>query len=115
MTKEQQKEVEEKTKLQLIDPYFIEGLGKVLTYGAKKYQTGAGWKTMEGENGEDPIFLTKGSVMRHWNEYMKGNFIDDGPKGSGLPHLWHCASQLMILCQLEREKQLEEAKKEKVK
>lgn len=93
---------ENKVLLQLIDPFFIDGLGQVLTYGAKKYQTGPGWKNLE-----NPIFETEGSVMRHWNEYKKGNFYDDE---SGLPHLYHCASQLMILMQFLRE---EETKKEK--
>ena len=84
---------ENKVPLQLIDPYFIEEVAKVLKYGTDKYEANS-WKKID-----NPIYRTQGSVMRHFNEYLKGNIID--PE-SGLPHLAHCASQLMILMWHER-------------
>lgn len=40
---------------------------------------------------------TFGSIMRHLMKWAAGIKYDDGPKGSGLPHLWLAGCQLMIL------------------
>lgn len=88
---------ENKVPLQLVDPYFIEEVAKVLKFGADKYEPNS-WKKID-----NPIYRTQGSVMRHFNEYLKGNTID--PESS-LPHLAHCASQLMILMWHERNKRM---------
>ena len=38
------------------------------------------------------------AAMRHFEAYRKGEFID---AESGMPHLWHCACNLMFLIELD--------------
>ena len=76
-----------KTALQLIDPRFVEGLGAVLAFGAKKYapnnwMRGMSWITVLG------------GILRHVFAFARGEEQD---KESGLPHLHHAACGLMFL------------------
>ena len=83
----------EKNRLDLISPIFIEELGKVLTYGANKYApnnwrfTGMDWSRCIG------------SLKRHLNEFEKG--IDIDPE-SGLSHLAHIACNVMFLVEYNK-------------
>ena len=79
---------EPKTMVDLVDPRFIEGIGEVLKYGAKKYaknnwMRGMSWTTVLG------------GILRHILAFMRGEEYD---LETGLPHLHHAACGLMFLC-----------------
>ena len=78
----------DKCRLDLIEPAFTEGVGNVLTFGAKKYEAES-WKTVE--NGLRR-YLT--ATERHILAIKKGEFIDSE---SGLPHAYHAATDLMMV------------------
>ena len=77
----------DKVRLDLIEPEFVEGLGKVLTMGAKKYSDNNWQNNLETKR----IF---GAMFRHLIAYRKGEKID--PE-SGLSHLYHIACNAMFL------------------
>lgn len=71
----------DKVRLELISPHALHALGLVLTAGTKKYparnwEKGLSWSE------------TVGSLLRHLTEFMAGNDYDDGPGGTGLPHIY---------------------------
>ena len=77
----------DKCRLDLIDPAFTEGVGNVLTFGAKKYEAES-WKTVE--NG---LRRYMAAAERHILAVKKGELLDSE---SGLPHLHHAATNLMF-------------------
>ena len=82
-----------KPMLSLIEPTFIEGIAKVLTIGGKNYGFD-NWKSI-------PISEKrryKDALLRHINEYMKGNILDSDTSES---HLYHAACNLMFLNYLD--------------
>lgn len=83
-----------KVRLELIDPEFIEGVGKVLTFGAGKYEPD-NWK--KGTSVDEKKI--QGSLYRHLTAYMKGEVID---AESGLSHLYHIGCNAMFLAYYER-------------
>lgn len=85
---------QEKNRLDLIEPEFIESVGKVLTFGAQKYEPN-NWQGVE--DAEDRYYA---AAMRHLMAYRKGEKID--PE-SGLSHLEHLACNVMFLLHFERE------------
>lgn len=85
----------DKNRLDLIEPEFIEGLGEVLTFGAKKYGPNT-WQTIA-----DPENRYYGAALRHLMAYRKGEHTDSE---SGLSHLKHCAVNLMYLLHFEEVK-----------
>jgi hypothetical protein len=93
----------DKVRLDLIEPEFIEGLGKVLTMGAKKYSDNNWQNNLETKR----IFA---ALFRHLIAYRKGEKID--PE-SGLPHLYHMACNLMFLDYYDR-KEADAVKKKEV-
>ena len=78
----------DKCRLDLIDPAFTEGVGNVLTFGAKKYEAES-WKALD--NGLRR-YLT--AAERHILAIKKGEICD--PE-SGLPHAYHAATDLMMV------------------
>lgn len=83
-----------KNRLDLIEPEFIEGVGKVLTFGAEKYEENS-WQKVE--NAENRYYA---AAMRHLLAWRKGEKID--PE-SGLNHLDHVACNIMFLQHFEKE------------
>ena len=83
-----------KILMSLVDPYFVEDIAKVLTFGANKYAPNS-WQGLE--NG-----LTRytDAMLRHLTAYQKGELID--PE-SGLTHLSHAATNLMFISYLNRQ------------
>ena len=80
-----------KTGLEMISPYFLEGVGDVLTYGANKYARNNWLRGMSYAT----VF---GGIMRHLWAWFRGEDIDLKEKGgSGLPHLYHAAGGIMFL------------------
>lgn len=88
------KDDQEKNRLDLVEPEFIESVGKVLTFGAKKYEPN-NWQGVE--DAEDRYYA---AAMRHLMAYRRGEQID--PE-SGLSHLEHVACNIMFLLHFERE------------
>ena len=89
-----QKDDKEKNRLDLIEPEFIEGVGKVLTFGANKYEPN-NWQKVE--DAKDRYYA---AALRHLIAWRKGEKTD--PE-SGLSHLDHVACNIMFLQHFERE------------
>lgn len=81
-----------KTRLELVDSWWIEQVGHVLAFGAKKY---------DDHNWTRGIAYTKlvGSALRHIFAFLRREDLD--PK-SGLPHLAHASCCLMMLAGMTR-------------
>ena len=77
----------DKCRLDLIEPAFTEGVGNVLTFGAKKYKAES-WKTVD-----DGLRRYIAAADRHILAFKKGELLDSE---SGLPHLHHAATNLMF-------------------
>ena len=88
------KDDQEKNRLDLIEPEFIEGVGKVLTFGADKYEPN-NWQKVEDAEGR-----YYAAALRHLIAWRKGEKTD--PE-SGLSHLYHVACNIMFLQHFERE------------
>ena len=78
-----------KPRMDLIEPEFLEGLAKVLTHGASKYAPDS-WKTEVSE----PERRYYAAALRHLAAWKKGEKTD--PE-SGLSHIHHAACNLMFL------------------
>jgi hypothetical protein len=76
-----------KARIELVDPLAIEGLAKVLAFGANKYAV---------DNWRGGFNYTRiiGSLERHLNAIKSGEDID--PE-SGLPHIDHVGCNWMFL------------------
>lgn len=94
---------QDKIRLDLVPPELIEEVGKVLTFGAKKY-TPNGWKTVP--NSTERYMA---ALLRHLMSHQKGEAND--PE-SGLSHLSHAATNIAFLIHLQTKK--EEPTTEKV-
>ena len=79
---------QEKTRLDLIPAWALEALGRVLTYGAKKYAPD-NWKQVK--DGKDRYYA---ALLRHLTAWRSGE-VDD-PE-SHLPHLWHVLCNVVFL------------------
>lgn len=77
----------DKDPVELLDPLALEGLAKVLAFGAKKYAK---------HNWRGGLSYTRliGAALRHTFEILKGKDID--PE-SGLPHVDHLGCCWMFL------------------
>lgn len=85
---------EGKNRLDLIEPQFIEEVGKVLTFGAEQYGAN-NWQKVE--NAEDRYYA---AAMRHLLTWRRGEKNDPD---SGLSHLAHVATNMMFLLHFEEE------------
>lgn len=81
----------DKSQIALIAPSLLEGLGQVLAFGAKKYSP-HNWR--RGFVWSRPF----SSMMRHMWAWWGGQNTD--PE-TGMSHLWHAASCLMMLIEFE--------------
>lgn len=88
------KDDQNKNRLDLISPEFIEGVGEVLTFGAKKYAPNEWHKVEDAEN------RYYAAALRHLLAYRKGEKLD--PE-SGISHLKHVATNIMFLQFFEEE------------
>lgn len=75
-----------KPMISLVEPLFIEGIAKVLTFGAKKYDVD-NWKKGIPEN------EVIDALLRHLIDYRKGEHFD--PE-TGLDHRDHIGCNLMF-------------------
>lgn len=88
----------EKVRVSLVEPGFIYGTAKVLTFGANKYEVN-NWKELP----ENELYRYKDALMRHLLAYLAGENIDPD---SGLLHLDHIACNTMFLRHFEIKKDL---------
>lgn len=84
-----------KLRYDLIPPEVIEELAKILTHGANKYGPD-NWKYLE-----DPENRYYAALMRHLQDWRKGNFIDEG---SGESTLSHVMTNVAFLIYFEKQK-----------
>ena len=76
-----------KPRLDLVAPDLLDALGRVLEFGARKYDA---WSWMRGKAWSRDY----AAVLRHLNAWWGGEDFD--PE-SALPQLWHAATDLMFL------------------
>lgn len=69
---------QEKVKYRLIPPQVTEALACIFTYGLQKYKREGSWKEVSKERYQD-------ALMRHFQDYLKDNKLDE----SGFPHSFH--------------------------
>lgn len=84
-----------KPQLTLVPRKIIWAIAKVRMYGVNvKYpETGRdGWKTIDKERIQDAMY-------RHMLKYFENPDAVD--EDSGLPHLWHLATNCAFLCEME--------------
>lgn len=75
----------------LVPPSLIWAVAAIRCYGAKKYGDDDNWKQVEPQRYRDALY-------RHWLAYYSGEIND--PE-SGLPHLWHIATNVAFLIEME--------------
>lgn len=83
---------DEKPRFDLIPPDAELWIAKVLAYGAKKYAEN-NWTGLE-------VSRVIAALKRHLNAIERGENIDHGEGGSGMPHYAHVATNAMFLCHL---------------
>lgn len=83
-----------KNRLELIEPEFILGIGRIVTFGAIKYDA-HNWQKADAEGVE----RIKGAMLRHTMAYMSGEKLDPETKES---HLYHIGCNLMFLDYFDR-------------
>lgn len=80
----------DKLRMDLIPPEVIEELGKVLTYGAMKYEPN-NWQKVES-------YRYKAALLRHYTAWCKGEECDQESK---LKHLSHMLCNVAFLLWIE--------------
>lgn len=88
-----------KLRFDLIDQNFLDGLAKVLTFGAEKYSANS-WQKIG--NAEERYYA---ALQRHLSAYRKGEQKDDE---SGIEHLYHAAANIMFLAYFEKQRKIKE-------
>ena len=74
----------------LVPASLVEAVAEVRAYGTRKYGDPENWRKVEPKRYEDALY-------RHWLAYLKGEEKDEE---SGLPHLWHLATNAAFLIEL---------------
>ena len=99
MTNQTVKHDKGKLQLTLVPREIIRDIARVRMYGVEKYTDPDNWRKVEVERYRD-------ALMRHMLDYL------DDPDGvdaeSGLSHLAHIACNVAFLCELKKEKELNE-------
>lgn len=97
MTNQTVKHDKGKLRLTLVPREIIRDIARVRMYGVEKYTDPDNWRKVEVERYRD-------ALMRHMLDYL------DDPDGvdaeSGLSHLAHIACNVAFLCELKKEKEL---------
>jgi len=91
---EGRKDDQEKTQYDLVPPFALEEIAKVMTFGAKKYAPN-NWQHVDNAKAR-----YTGAAMRHIEAFRQGVENDDE---TGLHHLAHAACCLMFLVELRDE------------
>jgi len=88
-----------KPRLSLVPSEIIRCIARVREYGNLKYGDPENWRLVEAERYRDAAY-------RHLLDYIDDPAAVD-PE-SGLPHLWHLATNVAFLCELEKEVRCDE-------
>jgi len=83
-----------KLRMDLLDPYAIETLAAVLTFGATKYDS---WNWAGGIS----YSRLAAALLRHTFAFLKGEDLD---RESGLPHIAHAMCCCMFILGLSKRK-----------
>lgn len=81
---------QDKNRLDLLSSTWVEGVGKVLTFGARKYSAN-NWRSGLARS------RLLGACLRHVFAYLRGEDLD--PE-TGLLHLYHASCCLMFASEL---------------
>lgn len=84
-----------KARLSLVPSEIIYAIARVREYGVQKYPEGGkdNWRNVEPERYRDAAY-------RHLLAYIEDpEGVDEESK---LPHLWHLATNIAFLCELEK-------------
>lgn len=81
-----------KPRLTLVPPRIIWDIAAIREFGTEKYGDAENWRKVSPQRYRDAAF-------RHFMAYLAG--YDSVDSESGLPHLWHCATNIAFLCELE--------------
>ena len=82
-----------KPRLSLVPRKIIWAIARIREYGNKKYGDQENWRKVEAERYRDAAY-------RHFMRYLDDPTSVD--EESGLPHLWHLATNISFLCELEK-------------
>lgn len=74
----------------LVPASLVFAVAAVRGYGTQKYGDPENWRKVEPDRYEDALY-------RHWLAYLNGEEKD---QESGLPHLWHLATNAAFLIEL---------------
>lgn len=85
-----------KLMYELVPPSALEGLVRILTYGAQKYAP-ENWRKVR------PVERYYAALMRHLEAVRKGEWLD--PE-SGMPHMDHVMCNAMFLRELWKEQKI---------
>lgn len=78
----------------LVPPSLIWAVAAIRGYGCQKYHDPENWRKVEPQRYRDALY-------RHLLAYLEGEIND---QESGLPHLWHIATNVAFLIEMEGEK-----------
>lgn len=81
-----------KLQLTLVPREIIRAIARIRMYGNEKYGDPENWKQVEPERYRNAMF-------RHMLAYLDDPASVD--EESGLPHLWHLATNCAFLCEME--------------
>ena len=84
-----------KEDLTLVPTGIIHAIARVRMFGTKKYKDPDNWRRVEIER-------YRKAAYRHWLSYIEDTDRKDSE--SGLPHLWHLATNIAFLIELEEQK-----------
>lgn len=95
MSNQKIKADEGKPKLSLVPWQIVYDIARVREYGNQKYGDSESWREVEPERYID-------ALLRHTLAFASDPFGRDGE--SGLPHLWHVATNVAFLCAMFKNK-----------
>lgn len=81
-----------KLRLTLVPTRIVEAIASVRQYGVQKYGDSDAWMRVE-------MWRYQDAAYRHWLAYLRDPHGRDDE--SGLPHLWHLATNIAFLCELD--------------
>lgn len=75
----------------LVPTSLIRAVTAIREYGCQKYHDPENWRKVEPQRYRDALY-------RHWLAYLEGEVND--PE-SGLPHIWHVATNVAFLIEMD--------------
>lgn len=85
-----------KPRPSLVPPELVLGVAEVRGYGNQKYGSSENYRQVEPERYVDALY-------RHLLAIIKAHDIAAFDSESGLPHIWHLATNAAFLCEFAQE------------